>query len=694
MSKLSDKKSNTLGSLAAIQTLLERYPVLTTTDSMLTNFSVNTSVGFLLDILSVLGITQTDLIKWVAKLLGGNGGGDGFLNVIEQAIKVILLTNVKDLWTCSVNPILPDSIMRYSYPIFPDGTRKDPYEDASIVKSKDFKKIEIDLNQVDMFGILNNCPSDSDGSIFYFDSYESIFDKKEDKKDSSTFDNFKGSFKNFKELSKKIEEDKNFKINDGDIIKITQGFDKYYISKGGSFVLYEDSPSYSPNDLWKSCDFNAYLWYIINKGTTSNLSDLQYSCWDNRVQNITPLRDNPSLRSEFFDITKCQDKKNASLDKIQIKSGDETVNKKQIIICEFNERVTPTANEGNLPSSNVLRVWLNANRYYRTRKMRVKKPSLNKGGEPEYVELAFNKTIFEFNYDYIYSLKLFDTKSLIAQILNSLLGLSASLSVSFSVEQKMIEAKVGEMVKKVIEMDDQSSSDCYYTFSNEEYDNMLKETLDKYSGVYSSGNETGAMVNVDSQEIINSLKNIKQSDNLVEQETKLTRILEDITETVSSPSGITTECKFSFGLNFIQDFIQQTVTQITLQVLSPKVAILYSINSAIMGGDADNIKSWEDFMRNFQNVLISIIKKVKDIIVEELLKFVMEQIQPLLELLISKLVLETLQYYKELIEQLIVDCIPSIPMISFGSNNTTIDNVNYADIIQESDANDVNNNKC
>lgn len=690
MSKLLDKKSNTLGSIAAIQTLLERYPVLTTTDSMLTNFSVNTSVGFLLDILSVLGITQVDLIKWVSKLLSGNQVGDGILNVIEQAIKVILLTNVKEMWTCSINPILPDSIMRYSNPIFTDGTRKDPYEDASILKSKDYKRIEIDLNQVDMFGILNNCPSDSDGSIFYFDSYESIFDTKE-KTDKSNLDNFKGSFKNFEEVEKRKEEDKNFKLNDGDIIKITKGFDKYYILKDDSFVLYEDSPSYSPNDLWKSCDFNAYLWYIINKGTTSNLSDLQYSCWDNRVQNLSQLRDNPSLRSEFFNIKKCQETESAELDKIEITSGDETINKKQIIICEFNERVTPTANEGSLPSSNVLRVWLNANRYYRTRKVKAKKPSAK--NDDEYIELAFNKTIFEFNFDYIYSLKLFDTKSLVAQILNSLLGLSASLSVSFSVEQKMIEAKVGEMVKKVIEMDDQSSSDCYYTFSNEEYDKMLKETLDKYSGVYSSGNETGSMVNVDSQDIINSLKNIKQSDSIVEQQTKLTRILEEITETVSSPSSITQDCKFSFGLNFILDFIQQTVTQITLQVLSPKVAILYSINSAIMGGDADNIKSWEDFMKNFQNVLISIIKKVKDIIVEELLKFVMEQIQPLLELLISKLVLETLQYYKELIEQLIVDCIPTIPMINFGTSNTTIDNVNYADITVEDNPNN-ENNKC
>ena len=62
----------------------------------------------------------------------------------------------------------------------------------------------------------------------------------------------------------------------------------------------------------------------------------------------------------------------------------------------------------------------------------------------------------------------------------------------------------------------------------------------------------------------------------------------------------------------------------------------------------------------------------------------MKQLKPLLELLIHKLALETIKYYKELIQNLILNC---IPYFKFGSDamNTQIDNVNYADIIVNED---------
>ena len=582
-----------MGSIAAMQTMLERYPTLTTTDSMLTNFSVNTSVGFLLDLLTMFGITQNDLVKWLSNLLTGSGNGaDGFLAVVEEAVKAILMANIKDMWTCYVDPILPDSIMKYSNPVFPDGTRPDPYQIFPETDDK-YRKIEIDLNEVDMFGILNTCPSDEDGSLFYFDAYESTCYPDDEKR-----------------------------------------------------------PFLSPNNLWKSCDFNAYLWYIINKGTLSNLTDLQYSCWDNRNKYTKEFKGNKNLRKEFFNIENCMTDSNpnvATAKTIEIRDEEtnESAYKKQIILCEFEERPTPSQSEETrlAPSSNILRVWLNANRYYHTEKITVENP-LKEG---EMTTMEFNKSIFEFNYDYIYSLKLFDTKTLVAQIVNSLLGISASVSASFSLEQKMIEAKVAQIVKKVIEADDTSSSDCYYEFTNDEYDALLRDATNKYSGVYQTNVADGSYGSVDAEAILESLKNIKQSDNLIEQQHSISKTLEEIMVTVAEPASISTECKFSFGFNFILDFIQQTVTQIVLQVLSPKVAILYKINGAIMGSNVDNLNSWEDFLRNFQNVLFNIIKQVKDIIVEELYKFVMAQLKPLLELMISKIALETVMYYKELI---------------------------------------------
>ena len=129
--------------------------------------------------------------------------------------------------------------------------------------------------------------------------------------------------------------------------------------------------------------------------------------------------------------------------------------------------------------------------------------------------------------------------------------------------------------------------------------------------------------------------------------------------------------------DFILDFIKQTVVQIVLQILSPKIGVLFAINSQLMGDDGE-LGDWETFMQNFDNLMRNIIVSVKDIIVKELYNFMMEQLKPLLELLITKLALETIKYYKDLIMNLIINCVPSF---NIGANGVSIDNVNYADII-------------
>lgn len=628
MSKLSDKKDATLGSLAAVQAVTEKYPELSNVSSI----SVSTScVGLLLDILHLLGVNEKELINWVSNLLSGINGKSGVLEVIEQAIKAVLLANIKDMWSCSVDPILPDSLMRYSNPYDEDGNaKKDPYSlFANISDETKFKKIEIDLNQIDMFGILNNCPSDPKGSMFYFDSYDSM-------------EGIKG----------------------------------------------ESKPYLNANNLWKSCDFNAYLWYVINKGSTSNYTDLQRATWDNRNQMFKKYSKDKNLKNNFFDTE--IPKKYYNQTKIPITNKTEEdgnvsskditeISKKQILICEFNERVTPTANENSLPSSNILRCWINANRYYKTRKIKIKKK-----------EFALNKTIFEFNYDYIYSLKLFDTKSLISQIINSLLGLSASVEVNASLEVRMIEAKVSEIVDRVIKADDMSSSDCYYNFSNEQYDSLINEATEKYNGTYFYGGSDGLTVPVNSEEILNSIMNLDCSGDLIEQSSNISKLLEEVITKVGEPGKVDISAEFSFGFNFVTDFIKQTIKQIVLQILTPKVALLFLINGAVMGSDVAQIKNWENFIKNFQNVLVAIIKQVKDIMVEQLFNFVMEKLKPILEIFMSKLALEAIQYYKDLIEDLILNCLPSINL-SFGKGSNVIDNVDYADITSFKEPSE---NKC
>ena len=75
MAKNKQRQREVLGKISAINTLLDRYPTLTSTDSILTDFSINTSIGFILSLLEIFGITQTDIVYWMCHLIGDKDGG-------------------------------------------------------------------------------------------------------------------------------------------------------------------------------------------------------------------------------------------------------------------------------------------------------------------------------------------------------------------------------------------------------------------------------------------------------------------------------------------------------------------------------------------------------------------------------------------------------------------------------------------
>lgn len=581
MANVDAAKAKVVGSIGAIQTLIDNFAALFSIDSYKPG---DTSFTFMLNILQILGASESDLIKWVAKILAGKGT-DGVLTSIEYAVKGILLANVKNILTCSMNPMIPDKLM-HKY--------KDVYG-----KEVGGEGIELNLNAIDLYGVLNNCPTSRDGGVFYFDAAESIY---------STDNN----------------------IVDG----------------------------YTPNQLWKSCDFNAYLWFVINKGSNVG-AESRKLYWDNRVKHIENFKQNPDLKEKFFNgIGDTVESKNTKL------------KKKRIIVCEYVER------SESKTAPNVLRVWLNDERYYHTRKLRL--------GSKKYTVklLELNKTLFEFNYDYIFSLKLLETKTLVANIIHSVLGLSTSVTANYSIQERVVAAKVQSIVKKIIQTDDTEVSDCYYTFDNDEYDKLLEESIKKHKGTYDYNNQN---LQFDYSSIIDSINDIDNSATLQEQINNISNVFSQISAIPVQNGSIESKDQFTFGLNIIMEIIEQTITQIVMQVLSPKVAILFQINQYVMG-DIDPESQvwnsgWENFLKNFENVIVETIKQIKEIILQQLLALVIEKLTPMLSLFVSKLLLETINDYVVLLKQLVNMCSLGWFSGSGTKNVLAIDNVNYADIV-------------
>jgi len=128
--------------------------------------------------------------------------------------------------------------------------------------------------------------------------------------------------------------------------------------------------------------------------------------------------------------------------------------------------------------------------------------------------------------------------------------------------------------------------------------------------------------------------------------------------------------------------LNETIVQLCMQILSPKIMLLYAINEKIMNPDSEGSKGLLAFMQNFKNLVVAMIKQIKDIILQQLFDFLIGQIKPIITLFVQKLLLETIFYYKILLEALIANC--SINGIQRFTNRTlTTDIITHADIIPE-----------
>ena len=129
-------------------------------------------------------------------------------------------------------------------------------------------------------------------------------------------------------------------------------------------------------------------------------------------------------------------------------------------------------------------------------------------------------------------------------------------------------------------------------------------------------------------------------------------------------------------------------------VLTPKVMLLLEVNRQIMGG---NWKAFtiEDLLKAMQGMIIMIIKEVRDLVIQELLKLVLKYLEPLKEMIESIILREQIENYTEIINEIIRNC--PVIWFSFGNQNkeTKLDTVDYADIdVSSNKAGDKPTNNC
>lgn len=771
-SKLAKLKQGALAKIDSVVAVVEKYDEIGTIASMLDG--EGGSIEFITTILKELGVTKEEIIAEISEWLCGQtkkidkssgNATNGMIDSIELAIKATLYATMQGLFTCSATPLIPNYMFKDTVK-FGDG-------------------VEIPLNILDVYGMLENCPVSMDGKNFYFDTIETnqmvktVNDIREYKelKDGQTikpYEKIKDNeaivkcFPNI--IEKKYRDSIWYTYTDkkGKTKKVFDMSNAENCDYDTVQMHYYQVSGYDQTTVWKSRDFNAYLWYVINKKDAK---------WDNRnnLYNKTNNEDEKydDVKEEFFKLdydtssgaTENQ-KLTVNLHNIQTVDGKEQdvkFRKKIILDSTYLERVY------NTTESDMLKIYLNKEEYFQKRiikniptgfKLNIKENDTDprvkdnnfayeyitnydympevmaywwqgegtyklhkkKGSDdPDYSQKAelitkdnilkshkelkmdvtekttvkLNKTIFEFNYDYIFSLKFFDTQTLVTNIIDSVLnwGLT-NATASFSTYDKVVAGVVGKVTDEILRKEETEISDDFYSFSNMEYDDLLTQARKGYNGSYKIADENGKLSYAEKDEIIKSLNRIGEASTLQEQKTVIERLLRDVTVSMSQQEEITSQNTLyaGFGSDWacIPRLLHEVVKNVVLQVLSPKVMVLYAINCKIFNdSDTDTSKKVDpiEFMRkNINNLLNSLIPQIGNIIVSLLLGFLMKVLQPKIKKFVEKLNLEQAMRYVAQLKLAYRQCVGAYMNWAeyFGgsaSNRSVIDNVTYADII-------------
>ena len=416
------------------------------------------------------------------------------------------------------------------------------------------------------------------------------------------------------------------------------------LSEEGKY-FYNDT-NYKVNELYKSTDFNTFLWYVINKGLNAPISEREKLTWDNRhLMKLTERDDD--YKDKWF--------------------KNENKSRKKIIDVVYRDNGTTATNKINIK--------INPETYY-------KKGILN-----------HNKTIFEFNNDYIDSLKLFDSKVILTSLVDVFTN-SLNVSLGYSINERIIMAQVDQIIKKVERADDTEIDDCYFTFSNDEFNDMLEETELKMMGQKMMNGEFQETYSYNAKELLSSLDTISNAATLQEKNTAIENLFFKISAIPAKDGGI--ECSDALTLGYdaslLSSLLRAIVYPIVRVMFSPKVILLLQINAVVMGNE---IPSKQEFMFAIFGILKNEIKLIKDMILDAILEWLIEKLKPLLDIFASKVLLETLNEYRAILE-ILLGC---ISFAKFGSNQqfNTIDDVNYADItpiVNSPDNNNGNGNRC
>lgn len=304
----------------------------------------------------------------------------------------------------------------------------------------------------------------------------------------------------------------------------------------------------------------------------------------------------------------------------------------------------------------------------------------------------YHRTLAEFNYDYVMSLKLFDSRVIAAQLIDALTG-CMNIDLKMTYEEQLVREETKKMMSDVAVTDTYTVNDCFFSFSNDEYNRLLERTNEIRAGVYTPlfGNTTGAPV--DANSIMDQLNTLNENATPEEYRKVFDDVLNNLSKSMSNEVGIGDkegDFKLSAELNFLENLLDALAYVIVVSVISPKLYLLLGINLQVMG--QKNSMDIREYIVYFKQLLLSVCRSIKDWLLQAIQDEIMKIVNDLAGSVSVKLVKEQLDYYYALLQR----CTSCFALFGLNMNGGEGFNVSTAgaDIYDTTEENNPEDTEC
>lgn len=650
------------------------------------------AMSFLMDILKSLGVSFDVIEEWLTNFLVY------VIPTLELSTKAYLLSNLKNMVGCSTDPRIPEKYRK-------------KHKSQDDTESSQERGIDIDIESIDYLDKLSISPLSDNGKGLYFgldginDSYK--FARADDFDAFLWFVIHKGKFPNSSIV--KLDENNNLILGSH---KKTKNY------KGS--LLSSLEVTYNENDPSTILLGNTFQYE--SGRTISMCIDIKYNDKGKILNNtIVPISDDWSSvnwytrRANYFT-------KNIIGDKAS-KIGAKRDYSKEIPICNIqyiDQGSTDSPVIGTVNNKLRFTILPKPLVYINPKKLTIKKILFNENGDfdkngkytlsdtkfdeifkkGQSKDFEFNEgkskadvirsmyecykglTIYEFNYDLIMGMKLFDARSIVSALFDTLQNASLGLSVGLEERHQESTDTIKEIIKNIINTDDSTVNDCYHTFSNDRYNMLLSNTANKRL------NRTDKFY--DAKQILSA----SLSGDTVNEEEVLHRAITQAKVTVTEGSDGSDE--YGIANNFIFSLLNNLITAIVQSLLSPKLLMVIVVNQSMMGGGKWEKFNFSNLFKALQDIIVGIVKEVKDLIIDKLWKLVATRLDPLITITSDEIVKEQLDSYADVLREIMKYAPYIFHFIGGQRQDTKIDDVDYADIDIPSENNQdtPNTNNC